>query len=61
MSEGKRSVNGVIALDIAHMILTAVRQSQEEGRDVTAEELNAIREKLGADIDRIQSKIDDLP
>lgn len=55
------NANTLAALDIAHMALLAIRQAQEEGRDVSAAELAAVQDKLATDIARIQGKIDQMP
>lgn len=47
-----------LMFDVAHAALLALRQANEEGREVSAEELAAVRAKLDTDIARVQGKLD---
>ena len=51
------NANALVMLDLTHAALLALRQASEEGRDVTDAEVQAVRDKLSADIDRVQAKI----
>ena len=54
-------MNILAVLDIVQVLVGAVKQAQEEGRDVSSEELTALRTAVADHLDRQQARIDAMP